>query len=50
MTENGATSTGETPRTTIRCFACGNEEETLKEHKTHLADADHPDKGEKWVR
>ena len=40
----------ETLRATMKCLACGNEAETLKEHKTHLADADHPDKGEKWVQ
>ncbi len=36
-------------RTTMKCLACGNKEETVEEHNRHLATADHPDKGEVWV-
>lgn len=36
-------------RTTMKCLACGNREETIEEHQRHLATADHPDKGEVWV-
>ncbi|WP_435119069.1 hypothetical protein [Halolamina sp. C58] len=45
----GGKDTAGEQRTTMKCLACGNTEETVEEHNRHLATADHPDKGEVWV-
>ncbi|WP_336001441.1 hypothetical protein [Halorientalis halophila] len=44
MSETGT----ERYRVGLRCLApsCGNVAEDIRDHKRHLADADHPDHGE----
>lgn len=37
-------------RSAVKCLACGAVSTDWREHNEHLADIDHPDKGETWVK
>jgi len=43
-------SSTENPHSRIRCLGCGNVAESVKEHRRHMARADHVDQGETYIR
>ena len=38
------------PESRIQCLGCGNIEESLKEHRKHMARTGHVDQGETYIR
>ncbi|MFC6785071.1 hypothetical protein ACFQFH_20010 [Halobaculum halobium] len=49
MTEPDAVDDTDIPQSRIRCLGCGNIENSVKEHRRHMARADHLDHGETYL-